>query len=81
MKDKIIPYLKVACKKSNVPYSEEYFTEMYYDYDEDYGGLVALKPPRNSYMTMEFSVLNGAFIRMEFWGDVKQRGEIINYDY
>ena len=77
LKKMIIPYLKMNYDPERRKRIEERFTEVYLDTNEEVGEVVALKPLDNDYLTMEFSTLNGAFVGMEFWGEVKERGERI----
>lgn len=77
LREKIKPNLKMLLHKNHYQYIDQFFSEVYLDEDDKGNKLVALKPMKDEYMTMEFSYLTGSYVRQAFWGEVKQKGILL----
>lgn len=77
LKEVIKSTLKVEIEPDKYDKIDEYFQEVYLDYDTNGNTLIALKPIDDSNISPEFSALNGAYMQIDFWDAVKTRGKRI----
>lgn len=77
LKEVIKTSLKVEIEPERYDKIDEYFQEVYLDYDVNGNPLIALKPIDDSNISPEFSGINGAYVQIDFWEAVKIRGKRI----
>ncbi len=75
IKEMIMPYLKIHLDKQDWKYIEDMFSEVYL-VKENGMDIITLKPtPRSGETAIQFSAINGAYVSINYWEDVKKRGK------
>ena len=74
-REMIMPYLKLHLDKEDWRYIDDMFSEVYL-IKENGLNIISLKPfPRSKDITIQFSAINGAYVCIDYWEEVKQRGK------
>ena len=76
LRELITPYLLLELEDWEKKYVDDMFSEVY-KYVENGEECVGLKPIGEDYLTILFSTLNGAYVAMAFWDEVKTKGELL----
>lgn len=75
IREMIMPYLKICLDKQDWKYIDDMFSEAYL-MKEDGQDIITLKPhPRSGDIAIQFSAINGAYVSIDYWEEVKQRGK------
>lgn len=77
LREMITPYLKIYLDKTDWKYIEDMFSEVYVT-EENSMRIVTLKPtPKSDETAIQFSAVNGAYVSIDYWEKIKQRGKLL----
>ena len=79
LKNLMIPYVKMDIPSRHYTNIEDLFQEIYLFRTKNNIDTIAVQSPVMTYMCFLYSTLNGAFVDMESWEYVKQRGKRIDW--
>lgn len=79
LKKLMIPYVKMDISSKDYSNIEDLFQEIYLYRTKNNIDTIAVRSPVVDYMCFLYSTLNGAFVDMESWEYVKQRGNRIEW--